>query len=107
LSFKAPLREFFSPSVACLKREFSENQSQKFALPGSEGLSALLSAELSAQPLGRKWRQCLHERRSFPQSAHIRDLPRGSGSVIGEPQYQHIAHHTIIAFTTQYEKNLL
>jgi hypothetical protein len=93
--------DFLSPAVVFLKRGFRENQSQKFALSGSDSFSAWLSA----QPEGPKWRQLLHDRRSFPQSGHLRDLPRGSGSVTGEPQYQHMSYHTIKSLTTQYGKN--
>jgi len=45
----AAARDFFSPSVIPRNRGFRENQSQKLALSGSEGLSAWLSA----QPPGR------------------------------------------------------
>jgi hypothetical protein len=41
--------DFLSPAVAFLKTGFRENQSQKFALSGSEGFSAWLSA----QPVAR------------------------------------------------------
>jgi hypothetical protein len=42
--------DFLSPAVAFLNRGFRENQSQKFALSGSEDFSAWLSA----QPEGRR-----------------------------------------------------
>jgi hypothetical protein len=50
LAEAAAFMDFLSPAVAFLKRRFRENQSQKFALSGSDGFSAWLSA----QPEGRK-----------------------------------------------------
>jgi hypothetical protein len=49
LAAAAASMEFFWPFEESLKRGFRENQSQKFALSGSPGFSAWLSA----QPLGR------------------------------------------------------
>ncbi|MCL2380933.1 MAG: hypothetical protein FWC64_04990 [Treponema sp.] len=45
--------DFFPPSVAPVRLGFRENQPQKLALSGSEGLSPPRSAALSAQPEGR------------------------------------------------------
>jgi hypothetical protein len=65
-------------------------QSQKFP----RSLSATGSAFVSAQEpldLGRKNLQLQQERRSFPQSSHLRERPIGSASVMAAPQYQHIS----------------
>jgi len=53
LAEAAAFKAFFSPAVASLNLGFMENQSQKLALSGSEGFSALLPGALSAHPLGR------------------------------------------------------
>jgi len=37
--------DFFAPDEECFKIGFRENQSQKFALSGSDGFSATLSAQ--------------------------------------------------------------
>jgi hypothetical protein len=47
LADSAEPEDFLSPEAALLKTGFRENQSQKFALSGSEGFSAWLSAQPS------------------------------------------------------------
>ena len=70
---------------------FRENQSQKFARSLSACGSALVSRQSPRAP-GRKKRQFLHTRRSFPHFWQRIERPMGPSSVICDPQYQHIIY---------------
>lgn len=89
-AFAAPAASlaFVSPAVDALYFWFRLNQSQKFARSLSAGFSPCGSAQFFS--VCKKCRQFLQERRSFPQSGHTMDLPRGSSIFTGEPQYQHM-----------------
>jgi len=83
---------FLLPDVSPRNLGFSVNQSQKFARSFSETGSALVSEQPLPAP-ARQNRQFRQERRSLPQE-QTAVRPIGSGSVTGEPQYQHIIYNT-------------
>jgi hypothetical protein len=87
---RAAVESEAADEAALAERNFgsSANQSQKFARSLSETFSAPLSAH--SWLFGRKNLQCLHTRRSFPQTPHLNERPIGSASTTGDPQYQHM-----------------
>jgi hypothetical protein len=83
----------FFPAVSVRYAELRENQSQKLALSLSATGSAFDSRQSPLAPETKNL-QFRQERRSFPHALQRRERPKGSSSVTGEPQYQHMIYIT-------------
>jgi hypothetical protein len=80
---------FLFPAARTRYAELKENQSQKLALSLSATGSAFVSRQSPLAPETKNL-QFRQERRSFPHTLQRRERPKGSFSVTGEPQYQHM-----------------